>query len=53
MGLARRAMRELVHGGNVTVNCVCWPKDRPNKSEIERIFNSVKKEQPDLRNRKI
>jgi len=53
MGLARRAMRELVHGGKLPVSNVCWPKDAPNRSEVERIFNSVRKEQPDLRNRKI
>ncbi len=53
MGLARRAMRELVHGGKVTVNRVCWPEDGPNKFEIERIFNSVKKEPPDLRKMRV
>ena len=53
MGLARRAMRELVHGGKVTVNRVCWPENGPHKFEIERIFNSVKKEHPDLRKKRV
>lgn len=53
MGLARRAMRELVHAGNVKVEDVCWPKGRPNRSEVERIFTSVKKEPPELRIMKV
>ncbi len=53
MGLARRAMRELVHAGKVAVNRVCWPENGPHKFEIERIFNSVKKEHPDLRKKRV
>jgi hypothetical protein len=48
MGLARRAMRELVHGGQVKAENVCWVANNPGRSEVERIFNSVKREPPDL-----
>jgi hypothetical protein len=53
MGLARRAMRELVHGGKVKTEGIFWDKDAQNRSEIERIFNSVRRERADLRKKKI
>jgi hypothetical protein len=53
MGLARRAMRELVHGGQVKAENVCWVANNPGRSEVERIFNSVKREPPDLREKML
>ena len=50
MGLARRSMRVLVHGGAVTVERVIWPKDQKIESEVRHIFDSVRKEPPEARN---